>query len=101
VHHEPEWLRDAVTRLTDEHEGRRAEPWHVDDAPDEFIDAQLRGIVGVELTVTAVEGKAKWSQNRSAADRERVVAGLRADGRPGDLGVADAMAASLDVVSDA
>jgi transcriptional regulator len=95
VHDDPEWLRAAVTGLTDRHEGARDEPWHVSDAPDAFIDGQLRGIVGVELTVTGVEGKAKLSQNRSEADRSGVVDGLREDGRPGDLGVADAMAASL------
>lgn len=95
VHDDPQWLRAAVTDLTDQHEGSRDEPWHVSDAPDAYIDGQLRGIVGVELTVTGVEGKAKLSQNRSDADREGVVDGLRADGRPGDLGVAEAMGTSL------
>lgn len=98
VRHEPEWLRSAVTDLTDQHEGQRDQPWRVSDAPASYIEGQLRGIVGVELTVTGVEGKAKLSQNRSDADRQGVVEGLRAGGRPGDLGVADAMAASLDPV---
>ena len=96
LHHDQEWLRRAVTGLTDEHEGRRDQPWQVDDAPAPFVEGQLHGIVGLELTVTKVEGKAKLSQNRSDADRAGVVEGLRADGRPGDLAVADAMAASLD-----
>lgn len=96
VHHEPEWLRNAVTDLTRQHEGQRDQPWQVSDAPAAYIEAQLRGIVGVELTVTTVEGKAKLSQNRSIADREGVVEGLRADGRPGDVAVADAMAAALE-----
>jgi transcriptional regulator len=96
VHDDPEWLRAAVTELTDQHEGARDESWKVGDAPAPYIEGQLRGIVGVELTVTGVEGKAKLSQNRSDADRTGVVDGLRADGRPGDLGVAGAMAASLN-----
>ena len=96
VHEDPEWLRTAVTDLTDQHEGSRDQRWHVDDAPDAYIEGQLRGIIGVELTVTGVQGKAKLSQNRSDADRAGVIEGLRADGRPGDVGVADAMAASLD-----
>jgi transcriptional regulator len=96
VHEEPEWLRTVVTDLTDQHEGPRDRPWQVSDAPAAYIEGQLRGIVGVELTVTDVEGKAKLSQNRSYADREGVIDGLRADGGPGDLEVADAMAASLD-----
>jgi transcriptional regulator len=95
VHHEPEWLRRAVTDLTDRHEGQRDHRWQVSDAPAPYIEGQLRGIVGIELAVTGVEGKVKLSQNRSDADREGVVDGLRADGRPGDLAVADAMAAAL------
>jgi transcriptional regulator len=83
IHHDPDWLRDAVTALTERHESGRDQPWAVTDAPSAFIDGQLRGIVGVEITVEKVEGKAKWSQNRSAADRAGVVAGLSASSDPG------------------
>jgi transcriptional regulator len=95
VHEDPEWLRAAVTELTDTHEQPRAEPWQVTDAPAPYVEGQLRGIVGIELTVTTVEGKAKLSQNRSAADREGVVAGLRSEGWPGVASVADQMATGL------
>jgi transcriptional regulator len=95
VHEDIEWLRMAVEELTNEHEQRREEPWHVTDAPSSYIDGQLRGIVGVELTVTRVEGKAKLSQNRSRADREGVVAGLRKSGRPDEQGVAEEMATAV------
>lgn len=95
VRTDPEWLRAAVTDLTDRHETVRPQPWQVADAPEAYVDGQLRGIVGLELTVTAVEGKAKLSQNRSVADREGVVAGLHAEPRPGARSVADAMGASL------
>ena len=96
VHDDPEWLRMAVEELTDEHERGREEPWHVTDAPNSYIDGQLRGIVGVELTLSKVEGKAKLSQNRSRADCEGVVAGLRQSGRPDEQSVADQMASTLD-----
>ena len=76
VHEDREWLRDVVTRLTGVHEDVRSEPWHVSDAPERYIDGQLGGIVGLEIAVTRVEGKAKLSQNRSEADRRGVVAGL-------------------------
>ena len=96
VHEDTEWLRAAVTDLTDHHEERRNRPpWQVTDAPAPYIEGQLRGIVGIELAVTGVEGKAKLSQNRSTADREGVIEGLRGEGRVGDQGVADAMAASI------
>ncbi|SDJ48684.1 negative transcriptional regulator, PaiB family [Frankineae bacterium MT45] len=77
VHHDAQWLRDAVTELTDKDETGREHPWQVTDAPEAYIAAQLNGILGIEFTVTHVEGKAKLSQNRSEADQDGVIAGLR------------------------
>ena len=76
---DPAWVRAFVTRLTEVHEGGRPAPWHVSDAPVDFIAATQRAIVGIEIEVTRVEGKFKLSQNRSAEDRTGVVLGLEAD----------------------
>jgi transcriptional regulator len=81
VHDDPVWVEALVRRLTAKHEGGRAHPWAVDDAPRRFVEGQLRAIVGVELQITRIEAKAKLSQNRSEADVAGVVAGLDADGR--------------------
>ena len=75
---EPERLLDVVTRLTTKHEGSRAKPWTVSDAPADFIAAQLRGIVGLRIPVMRFEGKRKLSQNRPEADRIGVAQGLAA-----------------------
>lgn len=75
-----DWLLGLVTRLTNHHESQRDTPWAVADAPPEFTQSQLKGIVGVRLTITRLEGKWKMSQNRNAEDRAGVVEGLRADG---------------------
>jgi transcriptional regulator len=91
VHDDHEWLREAVTRLTDLHEHTRDEPWAVADAPAPYVEKQLRAIVGVELVIESVESKAKLSQNRSAADREGVVSGLRREGAGREDAVANAM----------
>ena len=80
VHDDPDWVGDLVRRLTDLHEGTRAEPWSVADAPAKFVAGQLRAIVGVEVAITRIEAKAKLSQNRSAADVDGVIAGLRSEG---------------------
>ncbi len=80
VHEDVEWLRRAVTELTERHESYREQPWHVTDAPGDYIDRQLRAIVGLEVTVTKVEAKTKLSQNRSVADRVAVIDGLEKDG---------------------
>lgn len=84
---DPAWLRAFVEQLTDRHEAARAAatgaaPWHVGDAPEAYIEATLKAIVGVELEITRIEGKWKVSQNRPAEDRAGVAAGL--DGEPGD-----------------
>lgn len=73
-------LLGIVTRLTDTHEKNRAAPWAVTDAPADFVRAQLKGIVGVEMTITRLQGKWKMSQNRPPADREGVAKGLAQDG---------------------
>ncbi|UPK01328.1 FMN-binding negative transcriptional regulator [Bradyrhizobium sp. 170] len=85
---EPERLLDAVTRLTNKHEGSRAKPWAVSDAPADFIAAQLRGIVGLRIPVTRFESKRKMSQNRPEADRVGVVVGLASSENPQDREVA-------------
>ena len=78
----------VVTRLTNLHERPRAEPWAVTDAPEAFVRAQLRAIVGLRMPITRLEGKRKMSQNRSAADRAGVAAGLAASERASDRAVA-------------
>ena len=60
--------------LTSRHEENRAAPWAVEDAPEAFIASQLKGIVGVEIPISRIEGKWKASQNRpgnGSAGRQR------------------------------
>jgi len=77
---DPAWVRAFVTRLTTRHEAAQAKPWAVADAPPDYIEATARAIVGLEITLSALVGKWKVSQNRSAADRAGVASGLRAAG---------------------
>ncbi|MBL0728814.1 FMN-binding negative transcriptional regulator [Piscinibacter sp. HJYY11] len=80
VRDEVEWLRGFVTRLTQRHESTQAVPWQVGDAPPDYLDAMLRGIVGLEIPLSSLRGKWKMSQNHPAANREGVARGLRARG---------------------
>jgi transcriptional regulator len=91
VHDDVAWLRRQVSELTDHHEGARDHPWHVTDAPPRFVEAQLRGIVGIEIRVKRVDAKAKLSQNRSEADQRGVIEGLQREDAPGATAVAEAM----------
>jgi transcriptional regulator len=76
VRPDPEWLKTQVGALTDLHEAGRSHPWAVGDAPERYIDMQLRAIVGLEIDIRDIRGKWKVSQNRPVADREGVAEGL-------------------------
>jgi transcriptional regulator len=77
VHDEAPWLRQQIGALTASQEARREHPWAVEDAPADFVAAQIRAIVGVEIPIARIEGKWKVSQNRPEADQRGVAAGLR------------------------
>ena len=87
VRDDPGWLLDVVRRLTDRHEAGLPDGWSVDDAPADYIAAELAGIVGVELRITRLEAKRKLSQNRAAVDVDGVIAGL-ASGLPRERALA-------------
>jgi len=78
------WLHSNVAALSDAHELDRPKPWKVTDAPDDFIAAQLRGIVGVEIAIQGIEGKFKFSQNRAETDRRGVAHGLAGEPNAAD-----------------
>jgi transcriptional regulator len=71
-----DWLLTQINAITSQHEGGRTKPWAVEDAPNDFIRAQLKGIVGIEIPIGEIEGKWKVSQNRPAADWQGVADGL-------------------------
>lgn len=81
-------LRDVVERLTNLHEAERPEVWSVSDAPAPFLRGQLRGIIGLRLPITGLEGKNKMSQNRSAADRAGVAEGMAGSSHASERAVA-------------
>src|SRR3954454_9955234 len=93
VHTDSAWLLDAVTRLTDAHERTRSDSWSVADAPERYVEKQLRAIVGIEFTIERVEAKAKLSQNREDPDFAGVVRALRREGAGREHAVAESMAA--------
>ena len=87
-HRDPSWLHVQVTDLTEHQEAPREAPWAVDDAPEDFVQRQLRAIVGIEITIGRITGKWKVSQNRSPADRDGVAHGLAATPTPGSAAMA-------------
>jgi transcriptional regulator len=88
VHDDPRFLREHLETLTRRHEAERARPWHVSDAPEDYVAQQMKAIVGVELPIDRLEGKWKMSQNRPDADIAGVIRGLGASNAAGDQAVA-------------
>ena len=76
-----QWLRAQLAAMTSAHEDGRSDPWRIEDAPADYIAAQLKGIVGLEIRVDRLEGKWKVSQNQPARNRIGVAAGLMEDGQ--------------------
>ena len=72
-----QWLRAQLEELVTEHESGEAVPWKIADAPPDYIETLLRGIVGIELRIARLEGKWKASQNHPAVNRTGVIEGLR------------------------
>lgn len=85
---DPVFLREHLEALTRRHEADRTPAWQVSDAPADYIEQQMKAIVGIEITIDRLEGKWKMSQNRSAADVEGVIQGLEASGTPQNQAVA-------------
>jgi len=90
LHEEPEWKVDQVRAQTHQFERGRDPEWLVDDMDEQYRDSQLKAIVGIEIVVDSIEGKAKLSQNRPDIDRQSIREHL-ARGSFGERGVAQRM----------
>lgn len=88
VHDDERYVRGLVARLTRIHEASEPEPWKMGDSPEDYIDAMLAAIVGIELEITRLLGKFKLGQNRESHDIEGAADALQ---RRGDTALAEAM----------
>jgi transcriptional regulator len=84
VHGKPRTLSEEATRavlraLVEKYESKRKARWNA-ELPGDFLDAQVRALVGFELPIDRIEGKFKLSQNRSEADLEGILSGLDQEG---------------------
>lgn len=90
-----DWLRDLVSRLTDQQEAGLPQPWAISDAPADYIERMLGAIVGIEIPINRIEGKWKVSQNKADAERAGVVDGLAQSADPQAQAMAGLVAESL------
>ena len=62
-------------------ETKRPAPWNVSDAPEDYVQAMVSAIVGLEMPIARLVGKRKASQNRNEADRWGAAEDLRRTGQ--------------------
>lgn len=85
-------LYELLVWLTERNEQGRAPRWRVSDAPDDYVRAEMRHIVGIEIEIESLVGRYKLSQNRDAADQEGARAGLAASATEREHELAQAIA---------
>ncbi len=73
-----DWLKAQIEALTQRQEQAQVQPWSVADAPEAYIAAQMRAIIGLEIRIDRMIGKVKVSQNRLEGDRRGVAEALEA-----------------------
>ena len=80
VRDDARFVRRVVARLTHTHESAEPRPWRMGDAPPDYIDEMLQHIVGLEIRITSLVGKAKLGQNREPRDLLGAADALQAGG---------------------
>ncbi|CAY81018.1 EC1118_1K5_1728p [Saccharomyces cerevisiae EC1118] len=78
IRDDKDWLINMLSTLTDQEEEKRPEgemyeeKWSVSDAPDYYINAMLQNIVGLEISITHIQSKFKFDQNKSQINVEGI-----------------------------
>jgi transcriptional regulator len=70
-----ERAKALMRKLVERSEHARPAPWTM-DLPLDYLNGMMRGIVGIEIEITRLQGKFKLSQNRPEEDRVRVMEDL-------------------------
>ena len=83
VRDDEKFTRGVVARLTRQHEADQAEPWKMGDAPPDYIAAELKHILGIEVRLSRLEGTRKLNQHHQPQDREGAIRGLESRGNQG------------------
>lgn len=76
IHEDINWLINQVTELTEAMEKDRATPWKVSDAPSSYINSHIKGTIGIEITISEINGKWKMSQNKPIEEVAGLIKGL-------------------------
>jgi transcriptional regulator len=81
--------------LTTHFEAQRTMPWHISDAPSDYIHHLMEAIVGIEIPISRITGKWKASQNKITQNRINIAMGLREANNQDGIAMADLMEQAL------
>ena len=66
-------LYEMLARLTAKYETISANPRQLDSLPDDYVDKQMKAIVGFEVTIEKIEASYKLSQNRDEKNLQNII----------------------------
>lgn len=96
--HDPDWLYNALNRLTSDHESDQPEPWSITDAPVSYIEKMLPAIVGIEIEINTIKGQWKLSQNQPEINQVSVIEALSATENQSQNNVAAMIKAHINTI---
>lgn len=79
---DPVWIPRQLEAMTQALEAGFPEPWSVADAPADFTERLITQIIGIEISVTQLQGKWKISQNQPPENQNSVIKALRESDQP-------------------
>jgi transcriptional regulator len=74
-------LHDLLARLINKFESYQGSGYDFSKLPDSYVSSLMSGIAGFEMQIESLESKFKLGQERSEADKQRVLEHLRQAGR--------------------
>lgn len=86
---EGEELHSLLSRLVKKHEEPAA--YSLESLPQDFVQKEMKGVVGFAVDVTRIDASYKLSQNRNDTDHENIIHELEGRGDENSAGVAKAM----------
>ena len=73
---EGEELLASLKKLTNKYEQHSQKPVSVEGMSEKFLRNELRGLVGIEITITDIQAVNKLSQNRDAHNKQNIITEL-------------------------
>lgn len=69
-------LKTLTQKMETHIETHQEDQWKIADAPADYIDKMLEGLIGIEITIQSIEGQFKLSQNQPMVNYEGIINGL-------------------------